>query len=778
MRNGWRHGELVREFAVLLALVFAGCKGISLPVPTAPGDIKLLVKSASTITVSWSAVTGATDYEIAYGTQADALTNTLPVASSDTVSSGNNRSVDITDLTANTTYYVLVRAGNSGGWSEASETKSAKTPPVGGGDSGDELSIPQIAEAVANSPERVDLSWETVLADFYYLYRAEGADTPEGYTLIGTPREASYTDLTVKPGTTYYYQISAISGNKESDKSEVKSITTPARPEESVVPETGLSNALKWLKSNAKTDGVYTIELTGDETLLPVELSYTNQTNITITIKGSGENRTIILNGTDSIFKVTSGVTLVLGSGITIKGDPTTESNTKALIQVLQGGKLVMQEGAKITENMVNFFNSQGGGIYVSGTFIMEGGEISGNIVTTNNRSAYGGGVYVYKDATFIMNGGKISRNTVKSSAYSPFGGGVYIGDAATFVMNGGEISGNTVESGASYVAYGGGVSVDGIFTLNNGKISGNTASAIKSSAYGGGVYTASAFIMKNGEISDNKVSTTAAKYISGGGGVYSAGSLLISGGMVSGNTASSTISAAYGGGVFLAKDTILILEGGEISNNIVSSSSSEILYGGGIYAEGEISMIGGKVNGNTLSSAKTSAYGGGILAIGDFIMYGGEISANILNTPQTSLENISCGAGVFVYGSFTMEGGEIKNNKAADSIAVIAGGGVFVNDSGKFIMNDGTMSGNVANYGGGIYIYSMGVLKKSSFGGIIYGSDDSANGNVAVNGDGFGHVAYVYTDDSPDNIKYRDITADVSVGLDTDDAALSGGWQ
>jgi hypothetical protein len=162
------------------------------------------------------------------------------------------------------------------------------------------------------------------------------------------------------------------------------------------------------------------------------------------------------------------------------------------------------------------------------------------------------------------------------------------------------------------------------------------------------------------------------------------------------------------------------------------------------------------------------------------------------------------------------MGGGEIKNNKAADNTTVTTGGGVFVNDGGSFIMHDGTMSGNVANYGGGIYVYGMGVLKKSSFGGIIYGSNDSVNGNVAANGDGFGHVAYVYTgeietsdttdavrrirideyiardaDDedggmtgdnnnnaSPDNIKYRDITADINVALDTDKAASSGGWQ
>ncbi|MDR3145884.1 MAG: fibronectin type III domain-containing protein [Treponema sp.] len=725
--------RLVRVFLVVPVLVFAGCNGFNLPAPSAPGGIKTQVKSATTITVSWNAVTGATEYEISYGTQEDALTDTLSIASADTILPGTSiRSTDVNGLTANMTYYFSVRAGNSGGLGEASETKSAKTPPAEGTGSG--LSTPEILEAVANSHESVSLSWETVMADLYYLYRAEGTDTPDAYTLIGTPSEPLYTDMTVKPETAYYYRVSAISGATEGDKSGAKNVTTPARPEDSAVPETGLSNALRWLKSNAGSDGAYTVDLTADETLQPVELSYAGKTNITITIKSSGENRTITLNGTDSILKVASGVTLILGSGVTLQGDSTAGDNTKALVQVLQGGKLVMQEGAAITGNTTSFFNSLGGGVYVAGTFIMDGGEISGNLAKSDTRSAYGGGVYVYQGAAFIMNGGRISGNTARASAYSPFGGGVYISDAATFMMNGGEISRNTVESRGEYVAYGGGVCVEGIFTMNNGKISDNSASATNSSAYGGGVYTASAFTIKDGDISGNRVSTSTGKFIAGGGGVYSLGGLLMSGGKVSGNTASSTTSAAYGGGVHLTKDTVLMLEGGEISNNTVSSTSLEIICGGGIYAAGDVYITGGKVNGNTLSSARTSAYGGGVFAAGgEFTMIGGEINGNTLKTPNASTENISCGAGVFVSGSFVMQNGDIKDNKSVDGIST--GGGVFVDTGSEFIMNNGTMSGNTASYGGGVYVHGTGTLKKSSFGGVIYGSDDSSNGNIAANG-------------------------------------------
>jgi hypothetical protein len=778
MTNGWKHGGSAGAFFVLLVFVFAECRGLDFPVPAAPGGINVKTKSADTVIVSWTIVTGATDYEISYGTQADALTNTLLVASAAAPSpSGNTRSAEITGLTPGTTYYFSVKAGNGGGWSGASASRSAKTAPADGG-----LSTPQFTEAAAGSHESVSLSWETVQAKFYYLYRADGADSSEAYTLIGTPGDSSYTDMTVQPGATYYYRVSAINGDTESAKSEARSVTTPARPEDSAVPEANLSAALRWLKGNAGSDRAYAVELTADETLRPVELSYAGKTNITIAIKGGGGNRTITLEGTDSIFKIASGVTLVLGPGVTLQGDPAEKSNNRALVHVCKGGKLVMQDGAKITGNTVNFLNSQGGGVYAGGTFIMDGGEISGNTVMTGTRSAYGGGVYVHRDASFIMNGGRITGNTARSAFYSPFGGGVYISDGAAFVMNGGEISRNTVVSETSYVAYGGGVSVEGVFTMNNGKISDNNASATKSSAYGGGLYTANPFIMKGGEIRGNKVSTNAKDFISGGGGVYSAGGLLMSGGTVSGNTASSSQSAAYGGGVYMEENTDLRMDGGEISSNTVSSSSSRTLCGGGIYAGGSLYISAGKVSGNTLSSAKTSAYGGGVFVIGDFTMSGGEISANVLDTPNASPENVSCGAGVFINGLFSMNAGEIKGNKAPGGTSAVTGGGIFINDGGKFLMDGGVLSGNIANYGGGVYVYGTGALKKSSFSGFIYGSDDTSRGNSALQGDGFGHAVYVYAGEAQaeddTNIKYRDSTANAGAGLDTGKAGASGGWQ
>jgi len=139
-------------------------------------------------------------------------------------------------------------------------------------------------------------------------------------------------------------------------------------------------------------------------------------------------------------------------------------------VSVSGGGTFIMN-GGKISGNGTPSGVRVGGGVYVSGgTFTMTGGEISGN--TSGNSE--GGGVYV-GSATFTMTGGTISGNTTGGS-----GGGVYTSNWGNFIMSGGTISGNTGGSG-------GGVYINGLgdrgFTMTGGIISGNTANV-----HGGGV--------------------------------------------------------------------------------------------------------------------------------------------------------------------------------------------------------------------------------------------------------------------------------------------------
>jgi uncharacterized repeat protein (TIGR02543 family) len=335
-----------------------------------------------------------------------------------------------------------------------------------------------------------------------------------------------------------------------------------------IVPAASLQAALAWLDSNAVEDGVYTITVTNNETIAPKTLSYGGK-NVSVTITGGSTKRTVSLNNAGSLFTVEDGVTLTLDNNLALRGR---SDNTVALVSVESGGTLVMNTGAEISDNTAS---SNGGGVYVTGTFTMNGGIISGNTTTSYPSAKGGGGVLVQESGTFTMSGGEISDNT------ADFGGGVYA--AGTFTMNGGEISDNTASSSSSNSS-GGGVYApyaSGAFTMNGGEISGNEASSSSesSSSSGGGVYAAT-FTMNGGEISGNTVTSISSSYpspprsSSKGGGV-AAGTFIMSGGEISGNTASSSYSAyspspySFGGGVYA--DTFIKQGGGVIHGSDAS---------------------------------------------------------------------------------------------------------------------------------------------------------------------------------------------------------------
>jgi len=145
-----------------------------------------------------------------------------------------------------------------------------------------------------------------------------------------------------------------------------------------------LAAQLSWLETNAKSNTSYTLDMGANETIAPHILSYDDKSGITITLKGVGANRTVSLSSNGSMFTVDSGVTLVLGENITLKGR---NNNNTSLVHVNQSGTLRMNAGSIITGNIAA--GQSGGGLSVNegGTFTMTGGEISGNT------AGWGGGV-------------------------------------------------------------------------------------------------------------------------------------------------------------------------------------------------------------------------------------------------------------------------------------------------------------------------------------------------------------------------------------------------
>jgi hypothetical protein len=81
------------------------------------------------------------------------------------------------------------------------------------------------------------------------------------------------------------------------------------------------------------------------------------------------------------------------------------------LVDVKDGGKLVMTGNAKITGNTNSNLNQVAGGVTVwsGGEFVMEGGEISGNTATYAGAV---GGVLVSGGGVFTKTWGAITGNT------------------------------------------------------------------------------------------------------------------------------------------------------------------------------------------------------------------------------------------------------------------------------------------------------------------------------------------------------------------------------
>ena len=276
-----------------------------------------------------------------------------------------------------------------------------------------------------------------------------------------------------------------------------------------------IAEQLAWLQTNALSGGFYIVDIIGDEDIAPHTLSFASRNNVTITMRGVDVPRNIGLTANGALFTVASGVTLELGENVTLNGRI---GNTNALVRINSGGTLVMNTGARITSNMngATVVANMGGGVHIaSGTFIMNGGEISDNTTLGANN---GGGVHM-AGGTFTMRGGEISDNTAQA------GGGVWLQgarstqgfwneivySAVTFTMSGGIIANNIAST------TGGGVNIaaNGTFNMNGGTISGNTASMI-----GGGVHVDArtrfaTFFMRSGVISGNHAAGT-----NGGGGI------------------------------------------------------------------------------------------------------------------------------------------------------------------------------------------------------------------------------------------------------------------
>ncbi len=202
-------------------------------IPDTPTGVTATATSSSSITVSWSSVTGATGYRVyryagSYATSYDDMYTTSYTSYT------NN-----TGLSSGTTYYYRVSAYNSSGEGSQSSYVSAETPVV--------PATPSNVTATATSSSSITVSWSSVTgATGYGVYRYNGTSFVLWATTSST--STTYTNTGLSSGTTYYYAVSAYNDGGESSQSSYVS-ATPAAPV-AVFTETFESSINNWVLVN------------------------------------------------------------------------------------------------------------------------------------------------------------------------------------------------------------------------------------------------------------------------------------------------------------------------------------------------------------------------------------------------------------------------------------------------------------------------------------------------------------------------------------------------
>ncbi len=179
---------------LLISAVLSACGSdpIRPSIPSAPTGVTATAGNGQVI-VSWTAVTGATSYNIYYGTAAGVTTASTKIT-------GATSPKTITGLTNNTTYYFVLTALNESGESTLSSEVPSSQPTT--------LTTPAGLSATPGDGQ-VTLTWTAVTgATSYNVYYGTAAGVTTASTKVAsTASPCTITGLTNT--TTYYFAVTA-----------------------------------------------------------------------------------------------------------------------------------------------------------------------------------------------------------------------------------------------------------------------------------------------------------------------------------------------------------------------------------------------------------------------------------------------------------------------------------------------------------------------------------------------------------------------------------------
>ena len=295
---------------------------------------------------------------------------------------------------------------------------------------------------------------------------------------------------------------------------------------------------------------------------------------------------------------------------------------------------------------------------------------ITGNLTATETITVRNPVKITSNESVIISRGNKEDDSGFSDSFFVVNGGNL---ELAQITLDGGNSDNISADSPL--------ITVNGELTLSNCTLQNNN-----SSGNGGAVYVDGGTLnFSSGTIQNCIAGDAGAVYLTNGGSFR-----------MTGGTIQNCEASLSGGGVWMDKGSSFIMDGGEISN--CKTTGNE---GGGVFITSNGNPCSFTMNGSaTITECSAEKDGGGVsygCGTNDsnikFTMNGGTIS----NCYATGTYG---GGGVYLYGCFEMNGGMISDNTSYGD-----GGGVYIrNDNSVFTMNGGGISGNIANYGSGVY--------------------------------------------------------------------------
>jgi hypothetical protein len=174
--------------------------------------------------------------------------------------------------------------------------------------------------------------------------------------------------------------------------------------------------------------------------------------------------------------------------------------------------------------------------------------------------------------------------------------------------------------------------------------------------------------------------------------------------------------------------------------DSLINNGNSDLVT---VRANNTLVLIGIWLNGNEKEYHVISVDGGAL------VMKEGSVVSNAKDS------------GVRVNsGTFTMESGTISGNTASSGGGVYVAGGTFTMKGGAIIENTASSSRRGSGFGGGVYVYGGTFIK-------------NGGGAIKWNTARVGYVAYVSSGQ-----KQRDTNAESEVNMNSDVAGLAGGWE